>query len=85
LAVLVSGDDATTRHPSVCAVFVAQAVADVEFGRLVQPHGLDVSPELLAIIGVNSAEPVLGRVSDLVILTSSLGDPSRREVNPVGL
>jgi hypothetical protein len=55
----------------------------VELGRTRPSSGLQLTRDLLAIIGMDSPQPLLRSVTDLMIFTTNKADPSRREMNPV--
>ena len=84
LAVVVPGDHALTRHPSVGAVFVTHAVLHRELQRAVRKAAVESVADLFEVCRVDSLEPFLGSGSAGAGLESQDRMPPGGEMDPIG-
>src|SRR4030095_13448528 len=80
----VPDDRAATRHPAMGAVFAPQAVLTREHRRVSGPRRLDLADQFCLVVWMDSLKPILRRTADFMVFATGEGNPSRREMNPVG-
>ena len=82
-----SAADAYDRHaasgPAIPPVLVSKPVAEFEFAALFRARRVYLAKHVRQFLGVNPVQPLVGRVSDFMLLAPDQRDPSRGEVNPV--
>ena len=84
LPALVPDDHAVAGGPPVGAVAVQQSMGEIEFAGPSREVFVDLAPDFADIVGVDAPEPRVGCVAHLVLIAAHHGDPSGREVDPVG-
>lgn len=85
LPLVIAHHDAVTGHPPVAAVLAPQTVLNDEFVGPTAPDSLEIAQQLLAVLGMDSSEPLIWRGADLVVASTDERDPLRGKVDAVGL
>jgi hypothetical protein len=83
LSAVVAHDHTPRGHPAVAAVLVPQPVAKLERGAFAACD-VDVTPEFVDVVGMNSLEPVVHSVAQFVVLQAGERNPLRGKMNPIG-